>query len=159
MSQVVDIDDRSSDPHHTQALGDHVRSSYPESPGESDEVEAPRGIGDEISIQHVKMSPSHHAKDHRNESSPRNSIHPDDNTSVHSLPVAHVTNPEPTMHQRPSTARGAEFGVPPRSPTSFSRSQTPQEDMSVPQSHRRLRHRSGAEVGDNLCRSLLSFLN
>lgn len=157
MPQSVDIDHHSSDVHHT--LGD---VHFAESPGELEEMEAPHGIGNDISIEAVKLSPSHHAKDLRNEPSRRNSIHPEhatDNASVHSLPVAHVTDPEPTVHRRPSTARGAEFDVPPRYPTSLSRSQTPQEDMSMHQLNRRLRHRSGAEVGSNLCRSHLSFLN
>jgi hypothetical protein len=152
MSRTPDIVDHSSDAHHT--LGDvHL-----ESPGESDEVAVSRGVSDDISIQNVKISPSRLPKDHRNEST-RNSILPDGNTSVHSLPVAHVTDPEPTIHQRPSTARGAESDSLLRSPTSCSRSQSPQEDISVPQSHRRLRHRSGAEVGDNLGRSLLRLFN
>ena len=156
MPQAVGIENHSSDPH----LGDMRLAA--ESSGELEEVELPHGIGDDISIEAVKLPPTHHPKDHGNESSRRNSIHSEHatgNASVHSLPVAHVTNPEPTVHRRPSTARGSEFTIPSRSPTSMSRSHTPQEDLSVPQSNRRLRHRSGADVGSNVRQSNLNSLS
>lgn len=146
MPQTIDVVNHSSDPNR-RSLGDvHLA----ESPGELQGVEVPHGIGN---VEAVKLSPPHHAKDDRTESSRRNSMHPEhvtDNASVHSLPVAHVTEPEPIVHRRPSTARGAGFSGPPRSPTSTSRSQTPQEDLSIPQSNRRLHHRPGPEVGGYL---------
>lgn len=144
MAEAAGIDDHSSGAHLTL---EDLQSG--ETPRNLEQVEVPNGIGDEITIQDVKISPRH-AKDHRNESSRRDSIHAPDNASVHSLPVAHVTDPHTTMQPRPSTARGAESVVPPHSPTSLSRSQSPQEDMSVPQPQRRMRHRLGPEVGDSL---------
>lgn len=129
---------------------------YAGSPQELEQAEIPHAIGDELSMQDVKISSSH------NESSRRNSLHSEqaiDNASVHSLPVAHVTDPEPPTNRRPSTARGAESSVPPRSLSSLSRSQTSQEGMPMPESHRRLRHRSGAEVGDDVCPSHPSPIN
>ena len=122
-----------------------------ESPQESDEVDIPHDIDNQNSTQNVKLSlSSHHPEDTRRvESSRHTAIHPEhptDNASVQSLPVVHVTDPEPTRQQRPSTARG-ESGLSSRPQTSFSYDQSTQEDMSsTSQPHRRLRHRSGAEV-------------
>lgn len=141
MPEAADVDDHSS----VHLIG----VQHAESPQESDELDIPRDIDNQISIQNVKLSlSSHHAEDTRRvEPSCHTAIHPEhptDNASVQSLPVAHVTDPEPTRQQRPSTARGE---ISPRSPSSFSYDQSTQDDMSsTSQPHHRLRHRSGAEV-------------
>jgi hypothetical protein len=141
MAEPVGIDDHSSDAHLTLEdlqSGENSRGL--------EEAGAPCGTGDEISIQDVKLTPRH-------ASSRRNSIHAEhatDTASVHSLPVAHVADPHPAVQPRPSTARGADSVIPPRSPASLSRSQSPQDDRPVPQPQRRMRHRLGTEVGDSL---------
>lgn len=129
---------------------------YADHPRGIEEVEVPSGIQENISIQGVKITTSHEAKDTspihesgRGASLSTNPEHASDSASVQSLPLVSSTTQAPSLYRRPSTAQTADssnipYRTPPSSP---SRNQIPQDSEGhVSQQQRGARHRSAIEV-------------